>query len=61
MTVAELIEALQREPGDKDLCYVDLRVTVQRPYAKDAVMHCNIGSLSLNHGEMVIHARGYIE
>ncbi len=61
MTVAELIEELKQQPGDNELRFVDLRVLVQRPYAKDIEMHCNLSSVSLSHGEVILRAYGYIE
>jgi hypothetical protein len=61
MTVAELIEKLQQLPGDPDLRAVVFYVTVHRPYAADARMHCAVTTIQLEHDVVAICAHGYLE
>lgn len=59
MTVKELIEELQQQPGDNDLRFVEVRVTVHGPDAPITEMRCNISAVTTHHGELVINANGY--
>ena len=59
MTVADLIEKLQRLPGDSSLRRVEISVTVNRPYKGRIVMDdCDVHSVELERTVAVIHAFG---
>ena len=62
VTVADLIEKLQRLPGDSTLRRVEIKVTVHRPYKAETVMDgCDVHSVDLERTVAVIHAFGGLD
>lgn len=61
MTVGELIERLQRLPGDPDLRTVVVRMTLRRPYAGDVTVEGVVRDLSLGSVELNLDCFGYVE
>lgn len=62
MTVSELIEELQRLPGDCDLRPVLFYVTLHRgKYFNDTRVDCAVSSIGIEHDAVAIRAFGHID